>query len=303
MNITCESCGGKNTLPKGKTEMFCSFCGGHIEVVQKPILATKTTTITKGPDKDKILAYLRGGSKGKLDLPMANLKGIHLKGANLAGANLSGANLKNSDLVDSNLQNTNLKDANLKDANFCGVNLNGAIISGAVFTSESHGEEFANANLTNVIAQNSTIKYDFRSVKSLKGADFSGCYLKGCCFDKIDLEDSIFKGAFISGVSIGGANLKSADFSSVISGNEAEIGGKNINKERICFIGSNLTNANLTESQLINALLYKSDLTGADLSGSDLRGAEFVNIYLNNTDNRLYYLDHAVLKNTNLSNW
>lgn len=39
MNITCESCGGKNSLPKGKTSMFCSFCGTNIEA---PTKQTKT---------------------------------------------------------------------------------------------------------------------------------------------------------------------------------------------------------------------------------------------------------------------
>jgi uncharacterized protein YjbI with pentapeptide repeats len=95
MNLTCEKCGGKNSLPKGKTSMFCAFCGTNIEAPVKQTI-TKENKLRGGTDKEKILEYVKGGSKGKLNLPMADFVGIHLKDANLESANLEGADLKNS---------------------------------------------------------------------------------------------------------------------------------------------------------------------------------------------------------------
>ena len=131
MNLTCESCGGKNSLPKGKTEMYCSFCGNHIVVVVKPITKVKTKNGNSGSDKEKILEYVRGGSKGKLDLPYANLKGISLKGANLEGANLNNGNFKGADFSGANLKKVNFSHSNLKDANFSKADLNSAEIGRA----------------------------------------------------------------------------------------------------------------------------------------------------------------------------
>jgi hypothetical protein len=39
MNITCEKCGGSNSLPEGRTSMFCAFCGSLIEMpIEKTII-------------------------------------------------------------------------------------------------------------------------------------------------------------------------------------------------------------------------------------------------------------------------
>ena len=66
------------------------------------------TVIDATKNKEKIINYLRGGSKGeinlsrgdfsKMNLTLANLKGVNLENAELNGANLSGADLSGANL-------------------------------------------------------------------------------------------------------------------------------------------------------------------------------------------------------------
>jgi len=298
MNITCEKCEGKNSFPKGKTSMFCAFCGNGLEAPLKETIA-KVNSSRKGSDKETVLEYIRGGSKGKLNLPMADLKGIHVKGANLEGANLSGANLKNSCFENANLKNANLKDTNLVNSSFTKADLSGANLCGAVFSDDEYEADFRDANLTNAVFKNSEISYDFRKVKSLKGADFSGCNMNGSCLDGVNLEDAKFAGAYLNS-SIGHANLSGADLSDIISGEMQDIGKKEKHGARLCLSNSNLTNANLKNAQLFNAQLQDADLSEADLSSADLRGADFVKEHFNSTTQSYFYTSPANFKKTNL---
>jgi uncharacterized protein YjbI with pentapeptide repeats len=298
MNISCDKCGGKNTLPKGKTTMFCAFCGNGLEAPLKETI-TKVSPSRKGSDKENVLEYIRGGSKSKLNLPMADLKGIHLKGANLEGANLSGANLRNSCFDNANLKNANLKDTNLVNSSFTKADLSGANLCGAVFRDDEYEADFRDANLTNAVFKNSEISYDFRKVKSLKGANFSGCNMNGSCLDGVNLEDAKFVGAYLNS-SIGHANLSGADLSDIISGEMQDIGKKEKHGARLCLSNSNLTKANLKNAQLFNAQLQDADLSEADLSSADLRGADFVKEHFNSTTQSYFYTSPANFKKTNL---
>jgi len=49
MNLTCDNCGGKNSLPKGKTSIFCTLCGTNIEAPTKQA-KTKISATSKGSD-------------------------------------------------------------------------------------------------------------------------------------------------------------------------------------------------------------------------------------------------------------
>jgi len=303
MIITCEKCGGNNTPPEGKTTFFCSFCGNQLDAMVKKEEKQKVGLSRKGSDKETVLEYVRGGSKGILNLPMADLKGIHLKGANLEGANLSGANLKNSCFDNANLKNANFKDANLVNAKFINADLSGANLCGTVFEdNEENWADFHGATLIDALFINSEINCDFQGIKSLKGADFSGCnFLENTVFEHLNLEGAKFVGAFLDGASMAGANLRSADLSCIISGNKEDIGKSILYGKRLFLNKSNLSNAILKNAQLINASLVETDLTGADLSGADLRGAKFVNIEANCKAAFVVGYLPAIAKNANFS--
>ena len=276
MNLTCEKCGGINSLPKGKTSMFCAFCGTNIEALVKQT-KTKVSSTSKGSDKETILAYVKGGSKGILNLPMGDLQGIHLKGANLEGVNLSGANLKNAFLGDCILRKANLTKANLINTNFKGTDLNGADLSGAEFLDEDKSVNFGGANLDNVIIKNTDIGndygIDFCDVKSLSGADFRGSIIHA------DLCSLNLKGINLSGANVTGSffrsDLTDANLSNIKSGREEDIGASpSSQRKTVSLVESKLYNANLKKAQLINADLSNSDLSYADLTGADLRGSD-----------------------------
>jgi uncharacterized protein YjbI with pentapeptide repeats len=282
MNITCNNCGGKNSLPKGKTSMFCAFCGTNIEAPIKQTIK-KETKSTGGSDKERILEYIKGGSKGKLDLPFADLKGIHLKGAILEGAILNGANLMDSFLGGAILKNANLRNANLVNTKFKDADLSGADLSGAELWEEVDSDDedkcvdFTGANLENVIINNADIGIDFRGVKNLSGADFRGSSFKNACFDYVKLKGINLSGTDLTGAEFGNSDLSNADLSNIISGKEEDIGTDSIHQfgKRIFLAKSKLCNANLKRAQLINADLSNTDLSHADLTGADLRGADF----------------------------
>jgi len=265
MNITCENCGGKNTLPKGKTSMFCAFCGTNIEA---PTIQTKTKEgrAKGGTDKEKILEYIRGGSKGKLDLPMADLVGIHLKDANLEGANLNGANLRDSFFGGAILKNANLRNANLLNTKFKGADLSGADLSGAElyeFRSDI-GVDFEGANLEKVIIKNADFSHIyFFMVKNLSGADFSGSSFGYKDFDEFKLK---------------GINLSDTDL------------------QAASFVRSDLSNADLTGADLRRAHLSGAILKGAILTGADLRGADLIDVDLTKANLKGAKLEGAILK-------
>ena len=304
MNLTCESCGGKNSLPKGKSEMFCSFCGGHIEISQKRE-SVKVTQLRKGTDKEIILEYIRSGSKGKLELPMADLEGIHLKNANLIGANLSGANLINSVLCGANLTGANLTEANLMNCDLGGailqrVNLNKALIMQSNFDEADLSEtdlsgveagnlpksskvkdsekaklncaKFIGANLTNANLTNANFSF-----VDLSKANLTGIKIRGTNFQEssLSLKNSVdFLNMFSSdsnrrGIRIYNTNLQNADF-------------KNLKLESISFVNVNMQNADFKNLKLEYVSFYNVNLDGADLSHSSLKYGEMSNCSIKN---------------------
>jgi uncharacterized protein YjbI with pentapeptide repeats len=289
MNITCENCGGKNTLPKGKTSMFCAFCGTNIEAPTKQT-KTKVSSSNKGSDKETILAYIKGGSKSKLDLPMADLVGIHLKDANLEGANLNGANLRDSFFGGAILKNANLRNTNLVNTKFKGADLSGADLSGAELYEEVDSDEgykcvdFTGANLENVIIKNAYLgKIDFRGVKNLSGADFRGSSFGYARFNEVKMKGINLSGTDLNKAEFERSDLSNADLSNIISGREEDIvtGSEYKSGNHAHLVASKLCNANLKKAQLISAALYDVDFTGSDLSGADLRGASLSGAILN----------------------
>ena len=301
MNLTCESCGGKNSLAKGKTEMYCSFCGNHIVVVAKPIAKVKTKTVNSGSDKEKILEYVRSGSKGKLDLPYANLKGISLKGANLEGANLNNGNFKGADFSGANLKKVNFSHSNLKEVNLSKADLNGADLSNIETYGDENSTEFCSSNLSNANLKNADLSNcDFtdadltlaifdgadlywaklintsislsqlKSIKNLRNAEIANVSLKGANFSGVAFSYAQFKNCDFSNADFSNASLISCKFTNTKLTN-ANLSGTNL--EHADLQGSDLHNANLSNSSLRFSYLYRTNFNGANLSGADLSEA------------------------------
>jgi uncharacterized protein YjbI with pentapeptide repeats len=57
-------------------------------------------------DIEKIKEYLKGGSKGVVEINQGVLSGIDLRGANLFQAQLKGANLQDANLIGADLKGT-----------------------------------------------------------------------------------------------------------------------------------------------------------------------------------------------------
>lgn len=268
MNITCENCGGKNTLPKGKTTMFCAFCGTSIEAPKKEV-KTKVSSSRVGSDEEIILAYIRGGSKGVLELPLANLKGLILKGVNLSGANLSGANLESTDLRGANLKNANLKNACLKDANLSEADLSYTDMTNIETYDEKTYVEFCGANLNSAILKDADIRNADFTNANLTDAVFINAKANKSCFNKTNISarqlkslSTLFRGSLES------VNLSKSDLSN------------------IDFTGVSLRDSNLSEAKLNGAIFFSDEILDLLEISKVLRqtGELFTTAYLVNTN-------------------
>jgi uncharacterized protein YjbI with pentapeptide repeats len=325
MNLTCENCGGKNTLLKGKTSMFCSFCGTQLEATIKES-KNKTVIVAsrKGTDKETILEYIRGGSKGKLDLPMgdlkdiyfndanlkeanliganlkgaslenaniqgANLEGADLSGANLSGANLSGANLRKANIKKANLQNANLKNAKLNGANLERTNLNGSDLSDAELNDVALSfATLVNANLSNAKLN----KNDIRGIvhfddSNLSGADFSGSY-----FNSTHFENANLKGIILKGCSFFLVRFKGFDFRGI---NLSETKFECVDFEECDLSGADLSKKDWGD--VYNSTFRKTNLSNVNLSHANLKSVKFEDVNLNGAN-----LEGADMQGTTLIN-
>jgi len=296
MNITCEKCGGINSLPEGKSSMFCSFCGTNIEYVVKETKKEKKTI--KGSDNDIVLAYVRGGSKGRLDLPMSNLQGIKLEGAYLEGANLSGANLENSNLNGANLEGANLCGANLENSNFSGANLKNADLSKACLIKATlNHSDLCNANLSGVKAMTAEFLKSDLTGASLKNADFSATDMRDSKLVEADLTCTDFMGANLFNTNMGKAIIKDANFLRAVVDSTTftditidQLKSFNKKPGSILFEKSNYKDADFTKMDLSRASFKKCNLVGIRIDGSTLidgfKNASFAESDLSNTDFR-----------------
>lgn len=290
MNITCEKCGGNNNFPKRKTTMFCDFCGTSIEAPKKETKTKVVNSTTRvGSDKEIILEYIRNGSKGKFELPMADLKGIHLKNANLEGANLEGANLEGA-----NLKGTVLKGANLKNACLIGADLTDTDLSHADMTnietyggSEENGVKFCGANLTGAVLKNCDLRNcDFRNA-NLKDVDLSGADLT-CATVNIIKKEQLQSAANIDILYIHNADLQGFDFRNI--GNCRKLYLMNVNIKGADFSNSKIKEISIENSNLsdvnFSGCTLKLDAKHSDLSNIDFSKANSV-IFISSTYRRL----------------
>jgi len=277
MNLTCDNCGGKNTLPKGKSSMFCAFCGTNLEAPKKETKAIKSTTRI-GSDKEIILDYIRNGSKGKLELPMANLEGIHLKGANLSGANLSGANLENAILCGANLKGANLSNVCLKNVDLSEADLSYADLSNiGAFEPDEFRITFWGANLTGAILKNSDLRCSNFYNSNLTNTDFSNANLNVSRFCNNNISIKQLRSADkIYGLSFENFNFQSEDLRNL---RIESWHLRNVNMQgvdfRNSFVGfTSIKNSNLSYSKFDDCSLRLYDIEDSNLSNIDFTKAK-----------------------------
>ena len=171
----------------------------------------------------------------RLDLALADLRGVDLGGADLNNADLRladlrGANLKLAGLLKAVLQEANLGGADLCMADLRHVNLNAA--------------KLQEANLTSTDLSNA----------SLVEANLRCANLLGACLLEADLTRAALMETNCAVASLVGANLTTADLS------------------RANAVGADFAGANLARADLGWADLSKAQLTGADLTKAVLLG-------------------------------
>ncbi|SIN65330.1 pentapeptide repeat-containing protein [Algoriphagus halophilus] len=128
-------------------------------------------------------AYLPYSSLFNVNLKGANLQEVDLQEANLSGANLSGANLEKA-----NLEKTNLEKANLEGANLTQVALTQAIL--------------LSANFSGATIRNSILAYTIMIDTNLSSADLTNSILTGSNFTYTKIENAIFDGCNVYGISV-----------------------------------------------------------------------------------------------------
>jgi len=278
--------------PKGKTSKNCSSCGNQLEISVIEI-KSKAITTPKSTDEEIILEYIRGGSQGKLELPMADLKGVQLKGVNLIGANFKGANFENADLrgaklknanlsnsclirtnlSDADLTNANLSTANIELSNFSNTKLSNAIIKNAILTNSI----FENADLREVDLSFSHLNCQGFGNSILIGTNFSNTKLFALSVEGSDLSDSNFsKAEFDYSTNFMNSNLSRANFSNVHFIGE--------NPMCVLFSNSDLTNTNFTNSNLSGVFFSSAKLNGTNFKGASLQNSIFFKVDLTHTN-------------------
>jgi uncharacterized protein YjbI with pentapeptide repeats len=297
MIITCEKCGGKSTPPKGKTTFFCSFCGNQLDTTIKKEEKQKVGISRKGSDKETILEYIRGGSKGILNLPMADLKGIHLKGANLEGANLRGANLAESDLTGAKLKNADLSNACLDEAIFNNADLSGANLENVtLYDTSFYLALLIKANLSNAYLRKTSFEKANLSEANLTQIDCfdkdSSCLADRPSFLSANLTNATFEKANLGWVDFNKTNITLSQLRSASNIQLIKLSGinfhnadlSNLNLRGVHFVNMDMSGADLSYSDLSSCEITESNLKGVKLKGAKVGMIELKNLDLSETD-------------------
>lgn len=178
---------------------------------------------------------------GGLDFSYADLSNLDLSHVNLSGANLMGVKLDNT-------------------------NLSGANLSSAIGNLEGSNTNFSHANLSNFNGSLKVINANFNSA-NLTGAVFKGISASNCNFDNAILYKTQFHFTNLIGSSFKNSDCGFIDLFST------DIRGVN-------FQGANLTSANFStvrKSPDYRFSLYLDDWNSVNFSGADLAGSVFCN--------------------------
>ena len=234
-----------------RTHIPSKFC--RLVLLLAPILSWLTLAQAADHlTADDVRSMVAAAPAGRLnlsgeDMSGDDLTGLDLSGANLTGANLSGANLHGVKLVGANLTGADLTKADLtfawiiranfsharlhsatmqtmvtstgmdntpdQAAIFVGADLSDASITVHFSFDDMRGANFARANMTVVMANQSMglLRTEFIATK-LAGADFTGAGLGHVTFRYAKLNGAHFNGADLSNTEFDGADLTDADF-------------------------------------------------------------------------------------------
>ncbi len=242
----------------------------------------------------------------------ANLGKAKIIGGDMSGANLAGANLAGADLSMCKLQNVNLRGANLAGAmmdfsNLKNVDMTGALTNQPIGPTlsqlelpldellrlhrawlKSNGIEGKRLDLSG---------YDLRDAPNMRGADLTMLIAENTTwheqdFSNANLQAAQLKGGSFRNCNFTGADLRGTNFTDAIMVNSCF---RNVRAEPLLLEGSkrtlktnfsgaalrfteimqaNLSEANFTKTDLCSANLSDSIITGADFSGALLTDAK-----------------------------
>ena len=211
--------------------------------------------------------------------------------ASYQAGDLSGIGLQQNDLTGWNFAGQNLSNADFYGAVLAGTDFTGANISGASFYLATYGG-FTEAQLI------STRNYQ---EKTLAGVDLTSNQMQGWSFAGLDLRDTIFYSAELSGADFTGADVRGAIFNDTtwsgfspaqlystasyqnsdlrrISLGNNDLSGWNFAGQNLegANISSNVTGTNFRNAYLVRAGFNYSGgfpFGGTDFTGADLRGS------------------------------
>jgi uncharacterized protein YjbI with pentapeptide repeats len=128
--------------------------------------------------------------------------------------------------------------------------------------------------------------------RDLRGADFSGAYLRGMNLSKAELQDADLKGANLQAARLDRANLRGAQL------HRAKLQKAKLWKSHL--ENADLTQADLQVADLRSAHLEDADLVSASLQAADLRSAHLQGADLSSTKLQAADLRSAHLEGTTL---
>lgn len=155
------------------------------------------------------------------------------------------------------------------------------------------------------------------SFKNMRGADFSGCYMRNmdltntsfqeatlyaCDISYSNLSNTSFNRADLRGTRIENANMAGVDLERAdLRGGALTSNGEYAKPQPVNFRGANLTGARMVESLAFNADFSDAIMTNTNFKGADLRGVRFMGADLTGSNLEGVRMEGANLTNTILT--
>jgi uncharacterized protein YjbI with pentapeptide repeats len=158
-----------------------------------------------------------GNGNARVSLPNTDLQHIRLAGINLSGSCFRHCIASRVEFTSCMLFRCDFSHADLESADF-----RNCVATGSNFTVASRNVvkaencnvptcNFTGANLMNADFRNCVPCGDFTNA-NLTGADFRGSWLYGCSFRGAKLDDTLFEGACVIGMSVGNGDWQTMNF-------------------------------------------------------------------------------------------
>lgn len=210
-----------------------------------------------------------------------DLSGAELSGNDLSRYNFSHCNLEGSDLERAVLQNTILFKANL-----CGVHAAYADFSGSDCEMAQFDQGiFTEASFRDVTFEHTTACHAIMDLTSwtsskIRQSKFFGSNLLCSYFDGALIQDTVFKNARLSYMSVKGAQLTNVDFSSSVM---VSFDGRGVDFSKCLFLKTDASSANFRRSLFTGKKFIGCTFDNASFEDANLRGVAFGESSLKNT--------------------